>query len=486
MVDSMSGVSNPKVSSVAPSQYNVSLPHEQFPIWWRGLVGVAYVCIGVTVASIGLASISYRLSHMTIGGGLINGRAVRIQAPVDGKIQQFYARPGAKVRAGQVLAELTPAVLQSPGKVQGNRPLGLPNAMVSDPLAQQATEIQLASTQQTLALLNQQLQEVNRQEAVLQSVTVEVASENVGYSAAAVTAARSQESAARNKYERFSVLLAKGAVSRQEVDELEADWRSSQAAVEQAQSEQAVAQLNADAIAQQAPLQSNLKDLQTQRRRLMAEIQRQASREDLLAMELQSPLSGTPTPEGDVESVSKAGASQVPNVSDPVANGPLAVATPVNAANTRSLPLLAPFDGVIYATNHDAGEQVNRPTVLLSLLDCNDLWVETLVSTDQASRIDTGKPVRIQHNGQSETVVGHVDFVTAMTAGEITKARSEALIPNAAANLNGQSLARVRVRMPSNPIQEQAYRFCGVGETVKLTFGTQTSVTKFLSRLSIF
>ena len=39
-----------------------------------------------------------------------------------------------------------------------------------------------------------------------------------------VAAAMAQATAARNKYERFSTLLVKGAVSQQEVDELEADW----------------------------------------------------------------------------------------------------------------------------------------------------------------------------------------------------------------------------------------------------------------------
>lgn len=469
MVDSMSGASESKFFSVAPSQYKVSLPNNKFPLWWRFSVGVAYVSLGALVTSIGLASISYRLSHVTIDGALVNGRTVRIQAPVDGKIQNFYARPGARVKAGQVLAELAPVSQQTQGGTAGiNSSLAIAANGAQSQLAKQTTEIQLASTEQTLTLLNQQLQEINRQEAILQSVTVDVAAENVDYSEAAVTAARSQESAARNKYERFSVLLAKGAVSQQEVDELEANWRSSQAAVEQAQSEQAVAQINADAIAQQAPIQSNLKDLQTQKRRLMAEIQRQHSRMDLLAMELQSQPSETPASEGDTINVSKN-----------------AVAA-VNASNSSLLPLLAPFDGVIYATNHDAGEQVNRPTALLSLLDCNDLWIETLVTTDQARRIDADKPVRIQHNGQSDTIVGQVDFVTAISAGEITKARAEALIPTAANNLSGQSLARVRVRMPSNPTQEQAYRFCGVGESVKLTFGTQANPKTFLSQLPGF
>ena len=286
-----------------------------------------------------------------------------------------------------------------------------------------------------------------------------MASETADYSDAAVTAALSQEMAAQKKYERFNVLLEQGAVSQQEVDELEADWRSSQAAVQQAQSEQSIARINADAIAQQVPLESNLKSVQSHKRQLTEEIQRQTSQIELLALELQS---------GEVLTVAANSSAQTATLPD------------------RSLiPLLAPFEGVVYTTHHDTGEQVNRPTDLLSLLDCNALWVEALVTADQANRIDVNQPVRIQHSGNSDTVIGHVDYVTAVSTGEITKARAEALIPAVSANLTGQPLARVRVSMPASQVQEQSYRFCGVGESAKLTFGTQTPMN-FLSRLPRF
>lgn len=453
MVDSMSGTSESKVFSNAPSQYRISLPNKQFPLWRRGLVGAAYVSLGVLAASVGIASVSYRLTHMTINSGLVNGRAVRVQAPVDGKIQDFYARPGARVKAGQVLAQLIPFSQESQ---DNNLPAG--GNSDAEQLANQTLEMRLASAQQTLDLLDQQLQELNRQEEILRSATVDIATETVDSSEAAVTAAMAQATAARNKYERFSTLLAKGAVSQQDVDELEADWRSHQAAVEQAQSEQTIAQINASAIAQQAPMQSDLKDIQSQRRRLMEDIQRQNSQLDLLAIELQA--------------------------QSPETNTALNVSTSRStSSDTDLIPLLAPFDGVIYATNHDAGEQVNRPAALLSLLDCNALWVEALVSADQAKRIDASQPVRIQHSGHDDTIVGNVDFVTAISASEITKARAEALVPTVPVNLSGQALARVRVSMPPTQSQGQAYRFCGVGESATLTFGTQANPMRFLSKL---
>ena len=459
MVDALSGAAEPRVLPNANSQSKVNFPDQQFPVWWRGLVGLAYVSLGVLAAGAGLASISYRLTHMTIEGGLVNGRTVRIQAPVDGRIRDFYARPGARVRAGQVLAQITPILQQGRSDsllsaVSGNNPEG--------ELSIQSINVSLESAQARLELLNQQLQSLSRQEQILQDATLNVASETVDYSEAAVTAAVSQEIAARNKYERFQGLLQKGAVSQQEVDELAADWRSRQAAVTQAQSEQNIARINADALAQQAPMESSLKGLQSQKRQLAEEIQRQTSHIDLLALELKS---------------------RSPEAYEAIA---------VNSSDTLSdavfepslMPLVAPFEGVVYTTHHDVGEQVNRPTALLSLLDCNALWVETLVTVDQAGRIDPSQPVRIQHSGGVDTIIGQVDFVTAISAGEITKARAEALIPAVSANLAGQPLARVRVSMPSTQVQGKDYRFCGVGESATLTFGTQSGpVAEFISRL---
>ncbi|MEM1241812.1 MAG: HlyD family efflux transporter periplasmic adaptor subunit [Cyanobacteria bacterium P01_H01_bin.26] len=460
MVNSLSKASKPESFPVNNAPNKESFPDKHAPGWWRGLVGLAYVSVGVLAASAGLASISYRLTHMTVRDGLVNGRTVRIQAPVDGEIQDFYARPGARVQSGQVLARLTPTVQQGQND---NPPVVSTAETVPDAqFSNQSIEIRLAAAQQTLELLTQQLDNVTQQEQALQNITLNVASETVDYSDAAVTAAASQERAAQKKYERFNVLLEQGAISQQEVDELEADWRSSQAAVQQAQSEQSIARVNAGAIAQQVPLESNLKNIQSQKQQLTEEIQRQTSQIELLALELQAGEALTVATNSTAQTVSA-------TLSEPA-----------------FIPLLAPFEGVIYATHHDAGEQVNRPTDLLSLLDCHALWVEALVTVDQANRIDASQPVRIQHSGNSDTVVGYVDYVTAVSSGEITKARSEALIPAVSASLTGQPLARVRVSMPASQVQEQSYRFCGVGESAKLTFGTQATSMNFLSRLPRF
>ncbi|NEP20034.1 MAG: HlyD family efflux transporter periplasmic adaptor subunit [Leptolyngbya sp. SIO4C1] len=344
----------------------------------------------------------------------------------------------ARVQAGQVLARLEPLPHTENGSTQLQQ-------------GSQVSAAQLASAEQNLALLNQQLQTLERQDQALQTATVAIAAENVDQSQSAVDAAIAQESVARTQYDRFRSLLADGAVSQQQVDELEATWRSAQAAVRQAKSEKTIAQVTVDALGQRTPLQGNSKDLQSQRRQLLKEIQTQTAQLDLLALaheNQQTQLS---------QLQSRYGSALVASIS-------------------------APFDGVIYSTQQDAGEQVNRPATLLSLLDCNDLWVEALVSTQQAKRIDTDQPVRVQLAGYPETVVGEVDLVNAISAGDLTKARAEALLPAIPASLVGQPLARVRVKIPPTPAQNQSHQLCGVGQSARLTFGTHSTLPTLISR----
>ncbi|MGB3492434.1 MAG: efflux RND transporter periplasmic adaptor subunit, partial [Elainellaceae cyanobacterium] len=216
----------------------------------------------------------------------------------------------------------------------------------------------------------------------------------------------------------------------------------------QAQSEKNIAQARFDALESQTPLQSSTEDLQAHRRRLLQDIQAEVARIQVLESKLQ--------------------VQQIQSSSTPAMVETQSVAATV--------PIAAPFDGVVYNTRRDTGEQVNRPNVLLSLLDCKNLWVEALVSVEQAKRIDVDQPVRLQLASSDETVVGEIEFVNAISNGTLTESRAEALLPAVPASLVGQPIARVRVSMPPTLMQEQSYQFCGVGQSVTLTFGTQLSL----------
>jgi multidrug resistance efflux pump len=235
--------------------------------------------------------------------------------------------------------------------------------------------------------------------------------------------------------------LAEGAISRQKVEQLEFVWKSAEAEVKQAQAELSAAQASLNALQDGVALTPGA-TLADQRMNLMRSIQEQATQIATLKTELTSSQA----------QLKKAQAEY---------------------SDRRDIEITAPFAGVVYSTEQDQGEQVNRPDTLITLLDCNDLWVETLVSAQQANQIDSRKPVRVQLAGAEDTFVGEVEVIEAVNRTELTKDQAQALIPAVASNLIGQPLAKVTVRIPPPPQQSQANQFCGVGQSARLTFGTK-------------
>ncbi len=420
--------------TVTDTVINYDLPtvDRQPSFWRRLLVGGLCVSLGTAAVGVGAASITYRLTHLTISGGMVNGRTVRIQAPVDGTLKDFYARPGAQVFAGQVLAQLEPLVSE-------NQSADIP-AQLGQEL--DVSLAQLSSAQATVAMLRQQLQDLNRQDQVLQATGRQLLSQQVSYYQAAQDAAIAKEAEARDKYERYRSLLDRGAVSVQQVNELEALWRSAQAAVQQAISESETAAIKISAHSQGATAVSGIDDLQARQQNLMRAIQDQTAKIQTLTVQVQQ----------QQQRQQQVAAER----------------------SVEFVPITAPFDGVIYDTFHDAGEQVNRPAKLISLLDCSDMWIETLAVTEQAYRIDPKSPVRVKLDGQSNTINGKVVFIEAVRNVDLARVRSEALIPALSSDLIGQPLARVRVHIPAELIQRENRQLCGIGQSAQLTFGTQS------------
>jgi len=398
----------------------------------RIAVGAAFLALGLAATTVGLGSITYRLTHLSVNGGLVNGRSVRISSPVDGKIQAFYARPGIAVKAGQVLARLAPTatIERDTSQIQGEI---------------QNKTAQIGAAQQSVNFLNQQVQSLQQQDQTLRRVNVSLATNDVSGYRAAVDAALAQETAARREYQRYQSLLTEGAVSKQQVDELEANLNEASATVSQARAELRSAQTSRGAIAEGITInQSN--SLQPQQFSLLREI------EDRTA--------GITTLQAQVKTLRE----QLEQIQ--------------SAANNQSAGhvVSAPFSGVIYSTEHDEGELVTRPTTLMTLLDCNDLWVETLISTEEAQKVDAEKPVRVQLTGEKETFVGEVDLVESITPAELAKEQAQALIPALPTSLVGVPLSKITVRIPPIPQQGRSQEFCGVGQFAKVTFGTTFSV----------
>jgi multidrug resistance efflux pump len=141
------------------------------------------------------------------------------------------------------------------------------------------------------------------------------------------------------------------------------------------------------------------------------------------------------------------------------------------------VPVSAPFSGVVYRIYREQGEQVNRGQSLLSLLDCQSLWAEAVVSAADAARINVQQPVLAYLTGSVEPIQGEVELVQPLGPEQIVRGAEEsqvwAIAPVIPPTLAGQTVQRIKVRIPPPPQYENSQQFCGVGQTIRLSFRKQ-------------
>ena len=457
----------------------------------RGLIGLAALGCGGAALGIWGSSLSYRWLHVTTDYAVVNGRTITVKAPERGTIQDFFARPGASVSAGQPLARIN-FVADDSGFVGG---VASPEEMA---LQFQAASLELAAQQQELAMLEQQAQSLNvqasqlaamskdsvrlqreedeqqrllelqqlRQQQAVQQGAVELAS-------AKLSEAKTKAKAAKQVHQRYKSLWEQQLIAQQKVDELAADWEIAQDQIIAQQAALAAAQQKVQmtqeqmAIAASTPSSQPVGD-QLRQQQLSLSLQQQQQK---IQQNYQTSMAKMPGLQVKVEQLK----SQMAKVNGQGLN-------PIQPLG--DLP--APFAGVVYQTSHDAGEQVERSDELLTLLDCEDLWVETLVTSKDAERIDESQPVSVYLKDKKAPVVGQVDLIESVSGLSVVQNREQRLLPALPAHMQQQALARVTVRLaPENHVQA-ANRFCGVGQMASLSFGTQRSQSKlpFLSAFS--
>jgi EAL domain-containing protein (putative c-di-GMP-specific phosphodiesterase class I)/multidrug resistance efflux pump len=507
----------------------------------RLFVGTA--CIGVGIAVIGgtVASVWHRMSHMVVNHGVINGRLVRLQSPLYGNIREFYARPGAMVKADQVLArirhipsedqlyeqpQLTPALDLAPELPEFDNPLDdYRRYHKLEDLAQeaqqdivrfegqlQAKRNQLASAENSKSSLEARLREIEQEREQLKSVEVSVSATEIPQRQADLDQAIAKENLARNEYERFRQLQVQGAVPAQRVDELQAAWETAKAEVQGAREELRAAEVTHNAT--QSGVAMNLKYSNTLAQEA-ADLKQQIQHQTMLVSSLTAEVENAQqqlTMAQDLYNQRQGQMSQEQNNIDQIrqqkeqirqeqqriraehAKQQQQEALARQQANQPNLTpiemqIKAPFTSVVYKTEGEKGEIVNKSQPVVSLLDCNTLWVEAVVSAEDASRLDTTQPVHVRHSNTEGIFEGEIDLIQPISTisasngfAEIEKEgrrmQVQALSPTIPAELMKEPfLKRVTVKVPPNPNTAEPQQLCGLGQVAQLTFAKQANPT---------
>jgi membrane fusion protein, multidrug efflux system len=482
----------------------------------RWLKGTCAMTLGLVAVGLGGSSLSYRLTHLQAEGGVVSGRLVTLQAPQTGMLQNFYARTGVAVKQGQVLAQVAIAAPEANGPESNSVQAELQTRLQSLTMEHQQAQQMLKLLQSQHAQSTQRIQSW-QQAQVLAMAASHPASSTVSPTVspttsptvprapasdraqfeirrqqslinrwtAAVRAQQAQAEAARLEHERYRDLWQQGVIALQKVESLKAEWIAAQAKVEEAQAnlEEARLELGQLQAARQASRQASL------------QAPLQASHQPSLQARA-TPASPLPLSLAQPQGFTSADIKDWLKVQESLQQSEQAIQTQtakvaslhsqlqqvqqrlqkmqVSQSKPQVLDVRAPFAGVVYRTERDWGEQVNRPDRLLTLIDCQDLWTEVFVTANQASQIQSQQAVRVQLAGSNKTLLGKVERMESVSRLEQLRARTPGPLPTVTLSMERHPLTRVIVRLPSLPNQGNSQQLCSIGQAATLTFAQQS------------
>ncbi|MBF2083551.1 HlyD family efflux transporter periplasmic adaptor subunit [Thermoleptolyngbya sp. C42_A2020_037] len=263
---------------------------------------------------------------------------------------------------------------------------------------------------------------------------------------AAVDAAIARANAAQVEVSRYQRLAEQGVVAQQLVDQSRLTAASTAAEVRQARAALDAAQASFRAAARGVTQQTPTVNLLDQRTRLSQSIQAQAAVVSTLETQLSTLKQQRQQTRGTREVL-------------------------------REVPISAPFSGVVYRIYRERGEQVNRGQSVFSLLDCQSLWVEVVVSAVDAASINVQEPVLVHLAGSTKPIQGQIELVQPLNPAQLASIMEDsqvrAIAPVIPPVLTGQAVQRIEVRIPPPPQHDNPEQFCGVGQTIRLSFRKQ-------------
>jgi multidrug resistance efflux pump len=293
-------------------------------------------------------------------------------------------------------------------------------------------------------MLQSQLQSLNRQLGVYWNASTNRSSGFISEQQSALDAAVSRMRSARSAYESNAQLLSAGVVSRLQVEQLYEAWKAAEAGVKQVQAGLKNAQTVQQTVLQNVPGEDVAANLLDQRTKVEQVIQTQSNLVATLTAQLES---------------NQKRLQQAQSV----------------FGDRRVLAISAPFPGLIYRVEHEQGEQISRTQSLITLLDCNSLWVEAVVNAADSASINRNAPVMVQLEGYEQPIRGELDLVQPISSvqnvdEQARLMQAQALPPTIPMNLMGQPLVRLTVKIPPPPQYAHAKQFCGVGQVVQMSF----------------
>jgi|GEM_PF-4358814 len=153
--------------------------------------------------------------------------------------------------------------------------------------------------------------------------------------------------------------------------------------------------------------------------------------------------------------------------------------TQANLANNQKISLEAPISGAIYSINHLEGELIPMGAEIATLIDCQNLWVEAIIDSKLAAKINLQKNVSIQLENRESLILGQVNRIESLNEqqswhlgdrNQTTKAKSIALTSTRPTNSKiGGDFSRVIVNVDLSNSELVLQEFCNVGLNAQIS-----------------
>ena len=408
--------------SSSNNSINASPPTNQDdrPVRSRWANRLVVIAASVLLAAAGLLVL--RAFATRSRDAVIEARQIAVTSPIDGVLSRLDVRSGDRVARGERLL------------------------VVSNP---RASRQRLAGIRSQLHLSNAELEELSRRVARLRAAAalsgldsnrqfqLQLArqTQDLNTLLARETTASQELAFAHRHHERYRTLFEQGVVAADVVDRTRTSWKQAQAGLQAARHE-----------------------LRAQRAVL------EAAR---LSLTLTATRGGD-----DPEIKARADRLQLANVEDQIRTKQVHIAglrrQQEEADNQWGLDaaevIRSPLDGVVWNTQLSEGAGVTRTAAILTLLDCQDRWINAYVKENKLNRIRIGQKVSVSLVGTSQLLLGRVVYVRSGIGRTKEGSDQAPLLP-----INLYREAQVKVALDPDP-QPDARHFCLVGYTGEVRF----------------
>jgi len=428
--------------------------------WWPTLTqttqpaqgqGGGARAISVRIASVELTTLE---ESSEIVGNLAAEEAVSIQSEVDGRLIEIYVRPGDRVSPGMTIARLDSREAEIQLR-QGQANLISAQARLAElqagPRIEEIAQARARLSQSTARLA--ELEAGNRAEDIAQA-RARLKQAEIRLQALSGGGSRSQEiaqteaqiadAAARldlsaQRVRRNEELLNEGAISRDRFDEVVAENRRAEAALEEAKQrlEELKESKREDRQAAEAAVVEATQALAREERgpRVETIAAAEAEVEERL-QELRRLENGTRPEE------IAAAEAEVAQVQAQIR------ALEVAIEDTR---VIAPFSGIVGDVPVKIGDYLNRGSVLTTLTQNDTLDLRILISIDRLSELRLGMPVEIYNSNNESLAQGRISFISPQVNADSQTVLVKATFDNSKGQLLDGQFVRAKIIWSRRP-----------------------------------